>query len=849
MTDRKRKMNKQSKNDQSRVERNAKKVATGTASVLLSTGLMMGSNARSVKAGSRPEDEIVQVVDRSEESPQEVIKEFASEETAVATEAQDAAAEEVQVDTATEEAPADVAVEEVEVETQAASENVEETVSDDKENVNAEVIQVKAAQIEATGDSESGTEVESPVESADSGVKSEWTEQTDKFNDLSSQFDTKLNELKETKTEEDWKTKYQETQDLWKQLEDQLKSINDINVTEIDGTSGVSLDQWKENKDDLVKKISDFLSERNKKLEDYIKELDAMGLNDKDAIDPSTLKQDFLLEHQDPDNPKSSVSVDFNVVGDNAVEKLSESQYASTLGKDKYIFYLGGGADKYKDKEVLTITYTTEDETIWHYGNTIIKSIKIAFSNPENNTWSSSIIFGTDPTNGWWYSNMSGITAKMTFYDKDGKQVTFEQNAYVTISSLNSYGPSKGNTYNSQNHEEDLGYEGAELKVDKENGTDGDSIKILESTIKPEDENSKIIHATPGSNNSEIFNNEMAGANNKYAGWDVRDSKTGIYGAGVFWISGNSITLRSFKANSDGTPFERVRDENGKPLGKEGNSQSAWFVWTTKVPKLTIDTENPDEDKLNVDWKNYFIPSAVVHYVDEETGKDVDISSILTGEPGKTIDYSSSEVLKKLEEQGYEVVSNEYDSEGKSPEFAQNDGTVHYKIVLKKKAAPVDPKPDPEPTDPINPQPDPEPTPAPDTPQPDQPTDPQPTTPAAPAPDNETTDSEDPDKSEPSDESIYDKNVHSNSETENLKADKETVEINPQNDSVSGVVNSTQKENLNEVSSMKSDEENTLPQTGAENDSVREMLSALISALGLGGIAGTRKRKKKNNKK
>ena len=48
---------------------------------------------------------------------------------------------------------------------------------------------------------------------------------------------------------------------------------------------------------------------------------------------------------------------------------------------------------------------------------------------------------------------------------------------------------------------------------------------------------------------------------------------------------------------------------------------------------------------------------------------------------------------------------------------------------------------------------------------------------------------------------------------------------------------------------MKSDEENTLPQTGAENDSVREMLSALISALGLGGIAGTRKRKKKNNKK
>lgn len=483
------------------------------------------------------------------------------------------------------------------------------------------------------------------------GIKDDWQKQVDDLKILSEELSGVLNELKNIKDADEWQIKYGEVKVYQEKLKENFKGISDIDFKYL-GNEGTDLDHWMKTDQGTILRVTNELSQRNKELDELISKLDKLGLYDKQAQDPSNLKQGLILSNQNINSITTSVEVkDAN----GSVYNLTNNTYKTIFGDKRYVFDLEKSISTYKNSEFLTLNYTDNTEKLWAYDNKPIKNIVITFSNAEGNTGAGKIIFGADPTKGWWYDNMSGVTAKITFYDLNDKQITFGNDVYISVLSLNSYGPTKS-------HSEDFGYEGAELK------SDGKSIRILESTVRPDVNNEKIIHAD--GNNSEDFPENF-----EYATWDSNEQTAkGIYGTGFFKVSGDSVILRSFKANRDGTPY------NKKGTNNNVDKKSAWFLWTTNMPSLSINKKT-----IEVEWKDYFIPSAVVHYWENQQGAtELDVSHILIGKPDEKINYSSKLILQKMIDQGYELVSNEYDENG-APVFLQNDAIQNYHIVLKKK--------------------------------------------------------------------------------------------------------------------------------------------------------------------
>ncbi|UFN67271.1 mucin-binding protein [Lactobacillus gasseri] len=123
---------------------------------------------------------------------------------------------------------------------------------------------------------------------------------------------------------------------------------------------------------------------------------------------------------------------------------------------------------------------------------------------------------------------------------------------------------------------------------------------------------------------------------------------------------------------------------------------------TGKTPdKTSVTPVDPTKDTPVV-YKNNEVPAtpnsqkAVVNFIDVNTGKLIKTSGILSGRPGEDINklYSSAEVIKQLEEAGYEVVYNAFDGDGVTKYFDDDDNTTQQFTValkLKEKAKTPDP--------------------------------------------------------------------------------------------------------------------------------------------------------------
>ncbi|CCI81665.1 mucin-binding protein [Lactobacillus hominis] len=124
--------------------------------------------------------------------------------------------------------------------------------------------------------------------------------------------------------------------------------------------------------------------------------------------------------------------------------------------------------------------------------------------------------------------------------------------------------------------------------------------------------------------------------------------------------------------------------------------------YTPSVP--TVTPTAPTKDTTVTYTKNDEDQKAVVQYIDQdENNKIIATSGTLTGKVGTTIDYSTTEEIKKLESQGYELVSNGF-KEG--VKFETNDGKEQvFKVVMKHGYAKITPdQPNiPKPSTPINP--------------------------------------------------------------------------------------------------------------------------------------------------
>ncbi|KRL85637.1 LPXTG-motif cell wall anchor domain protein [Ligilactobacillus apodemi DSM 16634 = JCM 16172] len=123
--------------------------------------------------------------------------------------------------------------------------------------------------------------------------------------------------------------------------------------------------------------------------------------------------------------------------------------------------------------------------------------------------------------------------------------------------------------------------------------------------------------------------------------------------------------------------------------------------YVPQVPSVT--PENPGEDTPVV-----YVPvtpeaqtqTATITYVDSTTGETIQVDTV-TGESGSTINYSTADVIKELEEKGYVLVEDGFPTDAT---FDDDDSTTqNYTVTLKHGEKTVTPDNPVTPGDPINP--------------------------------------------------------------------------------------------------------------------------------------------------
>ncbi|NQM12617.1 LPXTG cell wall anchor domain-containing protein [Streptococcus suis] len=111
------------------------------------------------------------------------------------------------------------------------------------------------------------------------------------------------------------------------------------------------------------------------------------------------------------------------------------------------------------------------------------------------------------------------------------------------------------------------------------------------------------------------------------------------------------------------------------------------------VPALTVDTATEDQSVVVIYTPD--TQKATISYVDETTGETITVDEV-TGGSDSPIGYTTTDRIKALEEQGYELVTDGYPTDS----VYDKDGNVdqNFTVTLRQKQVPVDP------TDPTNPK-------------------------------------------------------------------------------------------------------------------------------------------------
>ncbi|NRN83869.1 GbpC/Spa domain-containing protein [Lactobacillus helveticus] len=229
----------------------------------------------------------------------------------------------------------------------------------------------------------------------------------------------------------------------------------------------------------------------------------------------------------------------------------------------------------------------------------------------KNQNENSRIYFGDNLLNGFFYKNSKGMTMSMKLYDAEGKLITLRENsAYMTIGSLNS----------------DAGHNNEYIEkaeIINSDGHYGSGVALPESsvTVHQGANGNDILYADK--NNELLYDDKITQAERKqaidiwgkeivekYLNWDSStDRSKEIFGAGLFKVWGNGITIR-------------FSNEIG----------SAWATYSTTVPKLGFNMDKPELDPLDVTYTSGKIvldkSNVYIHYVD--------VHEHANANPGKT---------------------------------------------------------------------------------------------------------------------------------------------------------------------------------------------------------------------
>ena len=328
----------------------------------------------------------------------------------------------------------------------------------------------------------------------------------------------------------------------------------------------------------------------------YLAELEKLGLWKEGDADPNeiNISQELVLDK----NENTQVKVD---VLDTTNVWLGTETILNDLLDHQY--FINGSVET----DFIKLTYTGFKNST--YAGKNIDRIEVIYSNnvSKNPTQLSKIFFSDNLLDGFFYKNSKGMTMSMKFFGKDGKEITFEEDsAFVTVGSLNSKGD--GNDY----------VEKAEII--NGNGNYGQGVALPESSVTVhKGQNGDILFSDK--NNEWLYkksdwekltqaekdaalNAWGQGVIDKYLDWDnSEDRSKEIFGAGLFKVWGNGITIRF-----------------SNELG------SAWATFSTTIPQFCkFEGVHPGKPKLPPSVSVTVTPgqlelnknsSVHIHYVD-----------------------------------------------------------------------------------------------------------------------------------------------------------------------------------------------------------------------------------------
>ena len=319
----------------------------------------------------------------------------------------------------------------------------------------------------------------------------------------------------------------------------------------------------------IVKQVNDWkekTADYNSQRQAYLNKLHAEGLYTNNSIDPTTISQNLRL------NDNNSTQLTYQILDPNAVVSINHNIVKLT--------------HRDHPNDFLKVTYTNLTDCSYR-GRKIAKIELIASdwkegTNSLNSSWGGtvdSIQFGRF-SNGFNYNNATSFITKLKFYDEQNRQITFGNDAWFSISSLNS-----------NFHDGYLHREGVQLL------SLGEAYKIPGSVVNVHP--NKWLYA-------DSDQDQDARANTP---WDSEHNpdynKYKYLGSGLFNLNGSSTVIFKNAAYvfSKGENFDENQnpgvDPNDRYNRKDYNK--SWTRYATDIPQMAFDAQAP---KLELHYHN-----------------------------------------------------------------------------------------------------------------------------------------------------------------------------------------------------------------------------------------------------
>lgn len=334
--------------------------------------------------------------------------------------------------------------------------------------------------------------------------------------------------------DQNYQAKYNDTQD-------QNDKINQVSKDYMDQISSISkqIKDWQA-------KTNDY----NQKKQAFIQSLKDQGLWSDDMVDPTSVKQNL---HLDLNNHNNSIRPTVTILDPSDVH-LDNNNHV-IFDTDNAV----SGAFARAEYDGITNSY---------YRGTPISKMVVTLSNVKKGAKSANgyISVANGINNGIWRENIVGADLDIQFYDNNGNLITFGDDAYLTVSSLNGRSNGDGSTAGST--------EAVKLL------SDGQAMQLPQSGVKVHTDGGMYMdggHDTP----------ESLGLPSSLDYWDNSTSPNRIFGSAMIHVKGNHIKLRSYDY-SDYTTDHNV-------------GTGPWFIWSTMLPPLSFDQQPP---KLELHYHN-----------------------------------------------------------------------------------------------------------------------------------------------------------------------------------------------------------------------------------------------------